>query len=495
MGRGTERSFSSSSRGGAARRRRRRLAALVLAAVATLVVFALRNRRPSGPREPDERTTTSAPGDRSPVVNHAGPLPLPAPPPAASDFAGAPDRPDPPPVIDSISLEKSSVCSGEENLVTVRAHTENGTDEHLHYVIDGRLGRSVPVTLWRTDRGVGKHVISVFGRGNVETTVPLPEYEVRDCTPPRMANVATRLRANTWADYDLFVTIALPRTWNQSRSLPSRPFEPVTYLWSFGDGESVATTVPVAQHSYEGRSQDSLYSYFLVGVEIYGKDGEVVRGRTSLALVNPAFEALKAKGAVALLVSLNPRFPQLGTDGRVTQEVRIWHTRPGPVKIEHIARTKYYEHAAGESPPEIVDVSSVLGATSIPPGKDGITTKVVLDPAYEPEVFSVTYRLAGVSEEGFPANGSFTVMTPPPVPRRDDSVPVRDPVLKARILAARQLLGKEYVDDEDLWQLERAGKFADLQVPPADPVPSEPTPPPPPPRPGVVPGAAPPPSR
>jgi hypothetical protein len=465
----------------------------VLAALALLVVFVFRSRRPTIPRAPEELVSTSE--DRSAVVNDKGPLPLPPPPPTARDLAGAPESADPPPVIDTIAVEKSSVCSGEENLITVRAHTKNGTDVHLHYVIDGRAGQSVPVTLWRSDHGTGKHVISVFGRGNVETTVPLPEYEVRDCTPQRMASVAAKLRANTWAEYDLSVTMATPRTWNRARAVPSKPFEPVTYLWSFGDGDSAATTVPVARHSYENRSQDSLYSYFLVGVEIYGTDGDVVRGRTSLALINPAFEALKVKGVVALFISLDPRFPELGSDGRVTQEVRIRHTRPGPVKIEHIARTKYYEQASGESPPEMVDVSSVLGAASIPPGKNGITTKVVLDPSYEPEVFSVTYRLAGVSEEGYPVNGSFTVMKPPPLPKRDESVPVLDPVLKAKILAARRLLGKEYVSDEDLWQLERAGKFADLKLTPSDPVPSQSTPAAPPPRPGVIPGGQPSPAR
>ena len=67
------------------------------------------------------------------------------------------------------------MCAGEENLVTVKAHTTNGTDPFLHTVIDGHQGASIPVTLWRDDSGavLGAHSITVFGRNNVATTVPL----------------------------------------------------------------------------------------------------------------------------------------------------------------------------------------------------------------------------------------------------------------------------------------------------------------------------------
>ena len=45
-------------------------------------------------------------------------------------------------------------------------------------------------------------------------------------------------------------------------------------------------------------------------------------------------------------------------------------------------------------------------------------------------------------------------------------MPVVDPDLKAKILAARQMLGKQYVTDEDLWRLEREGRFANLNLTP-----------------------------
>jgi hypothetical protein len=453
--------------------KRRRIALLVVALLAGVLLFTL-FRNPKPPPEPPRQVTpiSAAPTPTWALPTSVGSNTKPAP--------SAPPSVEPVPLIDGITVEKPSVCSGEENLVTVKARTTNGTDEFLHYVIDGKLGSSVPVTLWRTDHGVGHHVISVFGRNNAVTTVPLPEFEVRDCVPARIVNVEKHLRANTWADYELVANIATPRVWNKERAETAKPFEPTLYLWSFGDGQNVTTSGAATEHDYEGRPQNSLYSYFVVSVEIHGKDGAVLRGRTSLAMVNPAFEALKQKGIVTLLISLEPRFPELGSDGRVIQQVHLWHTRPDPVRIDQAFRVEYYEQGAGEAPPEMTDVRALLGTDTIPPGP-GIRTKVALNAVDEPEVFSVTYRVSGTSAEGLPVSGSFSVMKPPPNPTREKSIAVVDPVLKAKIMAARSMLGKAFVSDEDIWQLERAGKFADLKVqdtPPPAAAPSRASPPP-----------------
>ncbi|HLL85182.1 MAG TPA: hypothetical protein VK420_21105, partial [Longimicrobium sp.] len=70
----------------------------------------------------------------------------------------------------------------------------------------------------------------------------------------------------------------------------------------------------------------------------------------------------------------------------------------------------------------------------------------------------------------------------------ENSNPVEDPVLKAKILAARKILNQPYVTDEDIWRLEREGKLAHLQanptprperiVDPRDPQAKDPGPPP-----------------
>jgi hypothetical protein len=415
-------------------------------------------------RRPRTRTVAADAPDPTYDVRAVSP-PDPGGPPAPVKQAAAPP-PEPAPVIDAITVEKPEVCSGEENLVTVQAHTVNGTNEFLHYVVDGAMGSSVPVRLLlgQDGRVEGRHTISVFGRTNVAVTVPVPEYKVKDCQPARVVVIETRVQANTWSDFDLMAkVIPLPEPPPGLRTEGShKAFVPTSYTWAFGDGVTATTSGPLVSHDFEGRAQDALYSYFTVRVDVRGESGEVLTGRTTLALINPAFEAFAQKGIVQLLIALDPRFPEMGPDGRVVQNVRLWHTRPVPVTIDAVALTRYFEGASGEAAPQAVDVAQVLGATTVPPGKDGITTSVVLDTITDPGVFSMTYRLSGHSPDGHPVMGSFSVLRPPPRPTADNSQTVVDPLLKAKIVAAREILGKDTVNDEDIWQLERQGRFADL---------------------------------
>jgi hypothetical protein len=454
-----------------------RVAAIVLVLLG--VVFLLWHRPKPAPvaakahdqsADDQQAQSASSPGLGMGISFHA---PDPAHPAPASSA-----EPDPPPVIDEIDLEKTEVCAGEENLVTVKSHTTNGTDQFLHAVIDGHQGSSVPVTMWTDMRGnvMGTHTVTVFGRGNVATTQPLPSYRVKDCRPTYIAEIMQRVRPNTWADFDFNArVVGVPRAPTQAefergaKAPPvPKPFKVVGYSWDFGDGSTEVSLTPVVEHSYEGRDQKTLFSYFVVGVTARGEKGEVATARLTLSLVNPAFEARASKNLVALMISLNPRFPVLGDDGKVTQNVRIWHAEPQPVTITHAAVVSYYKKAAGETKPQDVDVASLLGTTSIPPGKDGITTTVTLDTTMDSEVFSRTWAIDGTASDGARATGSFSVMVPPAKPTAENSDPVFDPMMKKKILLAEQILGKDTVDDDDLWRLEREGAFANLKSTPAE---------------------------
>jgi hypothetical protein len=435
------------------------LVALAIAALLACFVWPTRaRRRVAVADEPQtEHPAVDSPPRRTPDS--------PAPPPPAREAVAAPKPPEPAPVIDEVTVEKPEVCSGEENLVTVRAHTVNGTDEFLHYAIDGALGSAVPLRLLlgADGRVEGQHVVSVFGRGNMAVTVPVPEYKVKNCQPARVVVLESHVRANTWSDFDFLAKLmTLPPLPGVPSEGSHKPFAPVSFAWTFGDGEAATTTGPVVSHDFERRSQDALYSYFTVRVDARNADGEVLTGRTTLPLINPAFEAYAQKGIVQLLVALDPRFPELGPDGRVVQNVRLWHTRRETVTIDAAAVTRYFEGGSGEAQPQALDVAGLLGTTAIPPGKDGITTSVILDTLTDPGVFSMTYRLSGHSPDGHAVMGSFSVMRPPPPPTANNSQPVVDPQLKAKVLAAREILGKDTVNDEDIWQLERQGRFADL---------------------------------
>jgi hypothetical protein len=111
-----------------------------------------------------------------------------------------------------------------------------------------------------------------------------------------------------------------------------------------------------------------------------------------------------------------------------------------------------------------IDAQRLLGTRVIPPA--GITVPLRFDTAREAAIFSIEHAVVGRTAEGWSAVGAFSIMRPPKRPTRDDHVPVDDPMLQAKILAARDLLGKEFVTDEDLWRLEREGAFKGLQPSP-----------------------------
>jgi hypothetical protein len=438
---------------------RSRRGALVIAALAALVLVVIVALWPKAGKAPPAEPDDSPASEESRSA---------AAPPARTATPGVvvlPHDEEPAPVIDDIVLEKTEVCAGEENLVTVKAHTVNGTDGWLHPSLDGQAGASVPITLWLDDDGkvVGTHFVSVFGRGNTLTSVPLPSYRVKNCQPYRVVHVRATLEPNTFGLFDLQASIvSLPSPGRGVTSVGPRQLTPVSYAWSFGDGETATTREPFASHDYGGRPQTAEFSSFVVRVDVRGSEGDVLTGRTALTLPNDGYRDLAQKGVVGLMISVDPRFPRLDDSGRVVQKVRLWHIMPAPITIERATKTVYYRRGVGQSPPNEVAVESVLGTTTIPPGREGIVTTAVLDTTAEPDTFSITYDLTGKAADGHPVMGAFSILVPPPKPTAQNSRAVNDPLLKAKILAARRILGQDVVNGEDLKQLERRGAFAEL---------------------------------
>jgi adenine-specific DNA methylase len=53
-------------------------------------------------------------------------------------------------------------------------------------------------------------------------------------------------------------------------------------------------------------------------------------------------------------------------------------------------------------------------------------------------------------------------MKPPALPSKERHDPISDPVLLAKVKMAREILHRDYVTDEDIGRLERAGHFEHL---------------------------------
>ena len=73
--------------------------------------------------------------------------------------------------------------------------------------------------------------------------------------------------------------------------------------------------------------------------------------------------------------------------------------------------------------------------------------------------YAVTFEIQGVTPSGMQARGNLTLLRPPPRPTRENSVPIDDPAMMAKIRRAMAILKQDTVSQEDLWRLEREGKL------------------------------------
>ncbi len=431
---------------------------LGLLAVALVVAWLLSSREEPAPEAAVAQARTRAPAAEV------------APPPAVAPVAPAAEEPiasvAPPaaPIVDDILVEKQEVCSGEENLITVRAHTPDGNDAFLHYTVGSGTGQRIPIRVWLDEDGsYTLPTVTVFTKDNVATRVPVPAYTVKPCEPERLVHVLSRRLPNSEDDFEFFAKVVeRPAVPGQPQG---KPFAPVRYVWTF-DNEAPVVSGPIVSHTLVGDTgAERMYTQHLVRVDIYDASGRKETGRSSLQVLNTAFENFTKKGIVTLQAVGTPRFPVLDADGVVRQTFRLYHRFRGPVRIERVSAIRAFAPPSdAPPPPEQVDVATL--PVALVPGGQGTEVQVSLDTKAEPDVVSLTYALEGTSADGHPARGTFSVMRPPPRPTKETGTQITDPVLLAKVKRARELLGQPYVTDEDIFRLEREGKLADLKVQP-----------------------------
>jgi hypothetical protein len=370
------------------------------------------------------------------------------------------------PIIDEVTLEKTEVCEGEENLVTVKAHAPDERDgPFLHALVAGRPGLRVVLRGNPNPRVAAEATVIVFGRNREATTAPVPPFLVKACKVDHQLVVVQRSLPNRDAELELTARV--------DPFGAAAPFRAVRYQWDFGDGATSVTDGPVQTHDYSHRPQDRLRSELLVRVEAFSAEGARVEGRTTIELLNPSFESLAEKGVVKVYAELQPRFPAPDATGLVRVRVRLWHPYSHTVRIERVRRVVLARNGPPAEPEEVR-----LAIPEIHPGETVDTppftsslehdSSSTLEPGSSSSSLGAEYYLEGHTEDGFRAVGNFAVLRPARVPTRDDHLPI-SALQTARVLRARKLLGQAYVTDEDIWRLERQGQMKDLEVPPARP--------------------------
>jgi hypothetical protein len=370
---------------------------------------------------------------------------------AAPQSAAAPAAPAPP-IFDLVRVEKDEVCEGEENLVTVHAHTVDGNDAFLHYTVAGEAGAQVPVRayLGRDGKPAPQYAVA-FSRDNVATRIGLPSYRVKNCRPARILTVTMRMLPNSSGEREFTAIV---------QALDGAPFTPAWYEWSFGDDSFDSTAAPVAVHDYSRLPQRTAFTDLLVKVKALDGGGQSVEGRFALQIRNVAFHT-RQRGVATIFAEPSPRFPAAGPDGIVRQKFRLWHAEDAPVQITGATLARLFLPASPGSPPpppDPVAVDHALFPSGIPAG-EAREQAMEYDFGADPAVYAVVYELQGISAAGMPARGEITMLRPQLRPTRENSVSIDDPAMIQKIRRAMAILNQPTVSQEDLSRLEREGKL------------------------------------
>jgi hypothetical protein len=374
------------------------------------------------------------------------------------------------PIIDSITVEKSEVCEGEENLITIKAHSPDGSTAGLRYLVNGMPGQSYPLRSWvNDDPNAPPQSVLVLADGG-STPAEIPPFRIKKCEPTARLVLGTFPVANSTAAFRLEARVKFLTDPGLQRpaKIAMADFKPTHYEWDFGDGQKTTTQEWYTTHSYEFRDQRAYFSYYLLTVRAFDGAGGMLVARRSLEIMNPAYEELAQKRIVKIMSAPNPRFPEL-QDGVVKQAVRLWHFHPQAINVDRIIA---YVHDRGgkELRREAVPPAAFLGTGAIPPGA-GMSILVTLNAAENPDVGFITYDVQGTTADNMFAMGTFSIMRPVEPPTADNNMPVADPKMVARILRAREILGKKFVTDEEIWELGRQGAFDGLEPAPGGPPP------------------------
>jgi len=143
--------------------------------------------------------------------------------------------------------------------------------------------------------------------------------------------------------------------------------------------------------------------------------------------------------------------------GVVRQRFKIWHYYNQPVEIQRIALLRLDMQGVRHDDGKHANIA-LLSQTEIPVG-ESIDVDLSFDTQRYSDALALVYKFEGTSADGKPAMGEVPVMKPPPKPTRENSTPVRDPAVAAKIKKALRILGRDTVSQEDIWQLEREGKL------------------------------------
>ncbi len=174
-------------------------------------------------------------------------------------------------IIQDVILEKKTVCSGEDVLVTVIGHNPNGSDANLAYRIGDMRGN--PAVLRFKKPGKREFYVVAQDGGSHVDFKPV-EIDVIDC-PDRIQIVLEGKLSSLKSEEAEFEVV-------KKTGIGER----CSYEWDFGDGSKTSSTYGYITHNYALRNQKAFQSTFTVKVKATDDEGRTATGRCSISLPN-----------------------------------------------------------------------------------------------------------------------------------------------------------------------------------------------------------------
>lgn len=203
-------------------------------------------------------------------------------------------------IIEEVVLEKAEICAGESFLVSVTAEHPELPTKPVDIAINGKMGSSRYLQFTGQP---GIRLIQVTA-ATLEQHIDIWEgqVEVIACDESQVFPVVSA-RINPFQDLIVDLDIL-----NAAEFEPDSP----TYVWEFGDGQVVETTVPFVSHDYgEAVDTEQLYTVFQARLTVQrDNQPEVSTNKTLTVWSQYAYN--KGRGIIQPRVTHEPQLIQEG---------------------------------------------------------------------------------------------------------------------------------------------------------------------------------------
>lgn len=345
-------------------------------------------------------------------------------------------------IIQEIKLEKTTVCAGEDVMVTVTGRNPGGDDGNLVYRIGNIRGNPAILRFNRT----GTREFYVVAR-NEGTGIDFKkvEIEVVDC-PGKAFLVVDGKLASLKSEEAEFEVLKKSGIGNQC-----------TYEWKFGDGSTAKSDHGFTTHNYALRDQKSFQSSFTITVTATDTEGRSATGRCSISFPNIHYFSSMMNDMI-----IPAQYDNFPAQKESLLEVPIAFKNIYSVDASFSGATiELKPCSAGQPQTTAVTIGSIMGATRLPAGE---TTKDLLrlDRSIFPAgTCNLVIKLTGELADNRPVSSTIYLNIVPTGPGggdRDKKVSDREMIEKLE--KAAKILGRDRpITPDDLKRLEKEGKL------------------------------------